>query len=106
MAVLFSRGSELDALRELRDWLVRNLGITKEAAGIVLDQKKRESFLGSRPSAGDLLKLMANELEPWEALLKEKLAASGPSILARATAVYSLPKESGRFVRDAWGRWR
>jgi len=106
LAVLFSRGSELDSFRELRGWLVRNLGISKEAAGIVLDQKKRESFLDSRPSADELLKLMANELEPWEALLKEKLAASGPSILARATGVYSLPKESRKFVREAWGRWR
>ena len=106
LAVLFSRGSELDSFRELRGWLVRNLGISKEAAGIVLDQKKRESFLDSRPSADELLKLMANELEPWEALLKEKLAASGPSVLARATAVYSLPKESRKFVREAWKRWR
>ena len=86
--------------------MVKNLGITEEAADIVLDLKKRESFLGSKPDADELLELMANELEPWEALLKERMAASGPSILARATAVYSLPKESRRFVREAWGRWR
>lgn len=106
LAVLFSRGTGLETLTELKDWLVKNLDITEEAADIVLDLKKRESFLGSKPDAAELLKLMANELEPWEALLKERMAASGPSILARATAVYSLPKGSRRFVREAWGRWR
>jgi hypothetical protein len=106
LAVLFSRGKGLGTLTELKDWLIKNLGITEEAADIVLDHKKRESFLGAKPGADELLELMANELEPWEALLKERLVASGPSILARATAVYSLPKESRRFVRDAWGRWR
>lgn len=106
LAVLFSRGRGLETLTELKDWLVKNLGITEEAADIVLDLKKRESFLGSKPDADELLELMANELEPWEALLKERMAASGPSILARATAVYSLPSESRRFVREAWGRWR
>ena len=104
--VLFSRERGLGTLTELKDWLVKNLGITKEAADIVLDHKKRESFLGSKPDTDELLELMANELEPWEALLKERIAASGPSILARATAVYSLPKESRRFVGEAWGRWR
>jgi hypothetical protein len=106
LAVLFSRGTGLETLTALKDWLVKNLDITEEAADIVLDLKKRESFLGSKPDAAELLKLMANELEPWEALLKERMAASGPSILARATAVYSLPKGSRRFVREAWGRWR
>jgi len=106
LAVLFSRGRGLGTLAELKDWLVKNLGITEEAADIVLVHEKREAFLGSKPNADELLELMANELEPWEALLKERMAASGPSILARATAVYSLPRESRRFVREAWGRWR
>ena len=106
LAVLFSRERGLGTLTELKDWLVKNLGITEEAADIVLDHKKRESFLGSKPDTDELLELMENELEPWEALLKERIAASGPAILARATAVYSLPKESRRFVGEAWGRWR
>ncbi|MGA2625848.1 MAG: hypothetical protein ABSF63_02155 [Candidatus Bathyarchaeia archaeon] len=106
LAVLFSREIGLGTLTELKDWLVKNLGITEEAADIVLDHKKRESFLDSKPDTDELLELMANELEPWEALLKERIAASGPAILARATAVYSLPKESRRFVGEAWGRWR
>lgn len=106
LAVLFSRGRELGTLTELKNWLVKNLGITEEAADIVLDHEKRESFLGSKPDVDELIELMANELEPWQALLKERLVASGPSILARATAVYSLPNESGRFVGEAWGRWR
>ena len=106
LAVLFSRGRDLGTLTELKDWLVKNLGITEEAADIVLDHKKRESFLRSKPDADELLELMANELEPWEVLLKERIVASGPSILARATAVYSLPRGSRSFVREAWGRWR
>ena len=106
LAVLFSRRGDVEALSELKNWLVKNLDISEEAVDIVLDHKKRESFLGSKPDADELLELMANELEPWEALLKERMAASGPSILARATAVYSLPRESKRFVGEVWGRWR
>jgi hypothetical protein len=105
LALLFTkRGSrELDALKS---WLIRNLTISNEAADLVLDNAKRESFLNSKPTGGDLLKLMESEVEPWQAILKTKLQASGPCILARATAVYSLPKDSGRFVGDAWRRWR
>jgi hypothetical protein len=105
LALLFSQrgGRELDALKS---WLIRNLTISNEAADLVLDHAKRESFLNSKPTGDDLLRLMESELEPWKMILKERLETSAPSILARATAVYSLPKDSGCFVREAWGRWR
>jgi len=105
LAVLFSqkkgRGLEL-----LKNWFVKNLAVSSEAADVVLDNVKREAFLGSKPTGDGLLKLMGGELEPWERLLKDRLVASASSILARATAVYSLPKGSNEFVTDAWGRWR
>ena len=94
LAVLFSRETGLGTLTELKDWLVKNLGITVEAADIVLDHKKRESFLGSKPGADELLELMANELEPWEALLKERIAASGPAILACDCGLFPAQGES------------
>ena len=105
LAVLFSQGGsrELDGLKS---WLVKNLMISGEAADLVLDNARRELFLNSKPTGGDLLKLMESELEPWRVILKERLEMSAPSILARATAVYSLPKDSGRFVGETWGRWR
>jgi hypothetical protein len=105
LAVLFSRrgGRELEPLKS---WLMRNLVISNEAADLVLDNAKRESFLNSRPTGDDLMRQMGSEVEPWKAVLKERLEASSPSILARATAVYSLPKDSSRFVKDAWDRWR
>jgi hypothetical protein len=104
LALLFSQNA--GQLSTLRNWLVTNLMISDEAADLVLDYAKRESFLNSKPTSDDLLKLMENELEPWAAILKQRLKSSAPSILARATAVYSLPKDSTRFVANAWGRWR
>ena len=105
LAVLFSQrgGHELE---EVKSWLVTNLMISNEAADVVSDNAKRESLLKSKPTGDDLMRLMGSELEPWKAILKDRLEASTPSILARATAVYSLPKDSSRFVGDAWGRWR
>jgi hypothetical protein len=105
LAILFSQ-KKGRGLEELKNWFMKNLAVSSEAADVVLDHVKREGFLGSKPTADSLLKLMGGELEPWETLLKERLAASASSILARATAVYSLPKGSNEFVRDAWGRWR
>ena len=105
LAVLFSEGSG-SGLNGLKNWLVQNLMISSEAADVVLDNVKRESFLHSKPTADHLMRLMRSELEPWETILNERLPASATSILARATAVYSLPKGSSRFVKDAWGRWR
>ena len=90
---------------ELRNWLIKNLKISDEAAEVVVDSARRESFLTSKPTGEGLLKTMSGELEPWGSILKERLAVSAPSILARATAVYSLPKGSSRFVGDAWSRW-
>jgi hypothetical protein len=104
LALLFSQTA--GQLSALKNWLVTNLMISDEAADLVLDNAKRESFLNSKPTSDDLLKLMENELEPWEAILKQRLKSSAPSILARATSVYSLPKDSTRFVANAWGRWR
>lgn len=105
LAVLFSQGRGR-GLEGLKSWLVKNLMISSEAVDVVLDNTRRESFLHSKPTGDDMLKLMSSELQPWETILGERLAASASSILARATAVYSLPKGSGRFVKDAWGRWR
>jgi hypothetical protein len=104
LAVIFSNkwGAGLD---ELKNWLVKNLMISGEAADVVLNNAKRESFLHSKPTGDDLLRLMGSELEPWATILKERLAASAPSILARATSVYSLPKGSSGFVSEAWSRW-
>jgi len=105
LAVLFS-DARSQGLEELKNWLLRNLMISSDAADIVLDNTKRESFLHSKPTGDDLLRRMSGELEPWENILQDRLGESASSILARATAVYSLPKESGRFVKEAWGRWR
>jgi len=104
LALLFSQrmGHELDGLT---NWLVTNLMISKEAADLVADNAKRESFLASKPTSDDLLRLMVSELQPWQIILKQRLKMSAPSILARATAVYSLPKDSSRFVGSAWDRW-
>lgn len=105
LAIIFSRAHGR-GLGELRSWLIKNLAISDEAANIVVDNTKRELFLRSKPTADGLVKLMRNELEPWHGILKERLLTSASSILARATAVYSLPKGSSRFVKDAWARWR
>ena len=105
LAVLFSQGRGR-GLDQLKSWLVKNVMISSEAADMVLDNARREAFLHSKPTGEELLKLMGSELEPWETILKERLTASASSILARATAVYSLPKGSSRFVKDAWSRWR
>jgi len=92
-------------LDELRSWLLRNLIISNEAADVVLDNAKRETFLASKPTGDRLIAEMDSELAPWRGILQERLNASASSILARATAVYSLPIDSGRFVKDAWARW-
>jgi len=106
LAVLFSQRGGGRELSGLKSWLMTNLMISNEAADVVLDNAKRESLLNSKPTGGDLLRLMDSELEPWKMILKDRLETWSPSILARATAVYSLPKDSSRFVGDAWGRWR
>jgi len=104
LAIVFSERHGR-GLNELKGWLIKNLAISNEAAEIVTDNTKRESFLNSKPTAERLVRAMGRELEPWEKIFKERLLISASSILARSTAVYSLPKDSGGFVRDAWGRW-
>jgi hypothetical protein len=105
LALLLSNRKAGERTRALSEWLMSNLSITNEAADIVLDPAKRDAFLRSKPDAEGLLKDMQSELEPWEEILKKRLAFSAPSILARATAVYSLPRGSNRFVKDAVKRW-
>ena len=105
LAILLSNKKVKERDQTLAKWLMSTLSISSEAAEIVLDPVKRETFLHTRPNAEALLKGMNSELEPWERILKKRLAFSAPSILARATAVYSLPRESSRFVRDAVNRW-
>ena len=103
LAVLLSKVGE--RRRELGRWLIDALSITEEAADIVLDPAKRDRFLQSKPDADGLLRLMGADVEPWTKILKKRLRFSASSILARATAVYSLPTGSYRFVRDAAKRW-
>ena len=105
LALLLSHAKVGERAQELEKWLTDALSITSEAAGIVLDPVKREVFLNSRPDAEGLLRQMQSELEPWEGILKKRIATSASSILARATAVYSLPRDSYRFVKDAVKRW-
>jgi len=105
IAILLSHQRMGEYGKLLGTWLSETLNITDEAAEIVLDPMKRENFLQSRPDAEKLLRQMQSELEPWKGILKERVAVSAPSILARATAVYSLPRGSSRFVKDALGRW-
>jgi len=105
LGLIFAKGGsrELDVLKS---WLIKNVMISNEATELVLDNGKRELFLKSKPTGNDLLNLMGSEVEPWKEILKEKLDAWASPILSRATAVYSLPKDSTRFVADAWDRWR
>jgi hypothetical protein len=105
LSILLSNEKAKERTQTLAKWLTSTLSISSEAADIVLDPVKREVFLRTRPDAEELLRRMNSELEPWERILKKRLAFSAPSILARATAVYSLPRESSRFVRDAVNRW-
>jgi len=105
LAILLSNQKIRERSRELGKRLMDLFGLSQEAVDIVLDPLKRESFLASRPDAITLLKKMNSDLEPWKVILKKRLRFSAPSILARATAVYSLPIGSRRFVRDAEERW-
>lgn len=95
----------ISGLDVVKDWLVNVGGLDDDSADIVLDPGKLEAFNRSKPNAEALLDSMKGEFEPWERILRKRLRISAPSILARATAVYSLPKRSFRFVKDAWDRW-
>jgi CRISPR/Cas system-associated exonuclease Cas4 (RecB family) len=105
LAILLSNRKIGERSQALAKWLMNTLSITSEAADIVLDQNKREMFLRAKPDADTLLREMQSELEPWEEILKKRLVFSASSILARATAVYSLPRGSSKFVKDAVNRW-
>lgn len=103
--ILLSQERRDSGLAELRYWLTNTLGISQRATDIVVSPDKRETFVRSKPNAEVLLGSMRSELEPWALILKKRLVISAPSILARATAVYSLPKRSARFVKESWKRW-
>jgi hypothetical protein len=105
LAIFLSARRAGDGVVGLKEWLTKTVGLEEEAAEVVLNPDRREAFLRSRPDAQSLVKSMASDLEPWKIILKERLAASAPSILAIATAVYSLPKKSSKFVQEAWDRW-
>jgi hypothetical protein len=90
----------------VKEWLTGTAGLEEEAAQIVVNQERREAFLHSKPDAESLVKSAGSELEPWRTILKGKLTTGAPSILAIATAIYSLPKKSSKFVTDAWSRWQ
>jgi hypothetical protein len=100
---LSPRGASIAGVKE---WLTGTAGLEDEAAQIVVNPERREAFLNSRPDAESLVKSADSELEPWRIILKGRLTAGAPSILAIATAIYSLPKKSSRFVREAWDRWQ
>ncbi len=105
VAVSLSAFRPIKGLVELKEWLTKTVGLNEEAAKVVLDPGERAAFLASRPDAKNLMKSMGSELEPWRSILKDRLELNAPNILAIATAVYSLPKTSLRFVKDAWDRW-
>jgi hypothetical protein len=106
LAILFSTRGSANSLAGVKEWLVGNVGLEEEAAQIIVSPEKRDEFLRSRPDAASLVKSAGSELESWKAIMGRRLAESSPSILALATAIYSLPKNSVRFVRESWDRWR
>ena len=105
LGIFFSTQKAVKGLAELRDWLTTVVGLDEEAADIVVDPTEREAFLLTKPDAQSVMKSMESDLEPWKNILKENLMGGAPSILAVATRVYSLPKRSSEFVREAWSRW-
>jgi len=105
LAIFLSARRAGDGFVGLKEWLTKTVGLEEEAAEVVMNPDRREAFLSSRPDAQSLVKSMASDLEPWKIILKERLTAGAPSILAIATAIYSLPKRSSNFVGEAWERW-
>ena len=100
---LSARGAGIAGVKE---WLTGTAGLEEEAAQIVVNSERREAFLHSKPDAESLVKSADSELEPWRIILKGRLTTGAPSILAIATAIYSLPKKSSKFVHEAWDRWQ
>lgn len=105
LAIARSETSAMNNLTKLQEWLTQAVGLDEEAAAILLDPGKREQFLSTRPGAQRLLKFMESDIEPWRRVLKKRVEVDAPSIMAVATAVYSLPKRSRDFVKGAWNRW-
>ena len=105
LAIILGRLSE-NAAATLNDWLIDTAGLYGETAATIIDAEKREAMLSSKPDAEKLLKQLRGELEPWRDILKNRLAISAPSILGRATSVYSLPRGSRSFVKGAYARWK
>jgi hypothetical protein len=105
-AIAMTEQGASSGLARVKEWLTKAAGLEEEAAQIVVNPEKREAFLDSRPDAESLVKSAGSELEPWRIILKGRLTSGAPSILAIATAIYSLPKKSSRFVHEAWDRWQ
>jgi hypothetical protein len=105
LAILMSARGAGSGLAGVKEWLTAKLGLEEEAAQIVVNPAKRDAFLHSRPDAENLMKSAGTELESWKSILGRRLAEGSPSVLAIATAIYSLPKNSTGFVRESWNRW-
>jgi hypothetical protein len=105
LAIVMSAVSAVNGLTEMKEWLTQVVGLDEEPAEIVSNPLKRQEFLRTKPQAEDLVKSMANDTEPWKIILGKRLEVNAPSILALGTAIYSLPRRSSKFVKDAWGRW-
>lgn len=106
LAILFSARGVGTSLANVKEWLTGSVGLEEEAAQIVVNPERRDAFIRSRPDAESLAKFVGSELESWKSILGRRLSEGSPSILAIATAIYSLPKNSSRFVRESWDRWR
>ena len=105
LAIDLSSVLAVNGLAELKAWLKQELGLDEEVAEIVSNPVKRQEFLRTRPQAEDLLKSMSSDAEPWQRILGRRLALNAPNILAIGTSIYSLPKRSAGFLKDAWDRW-
>ncbi len=89
-----------------RNWLVEVVGLDSEAAETALNLERLLRFHGSRPSSDELLASLGSEVEAWKAILKQRMRSAAPAVLGRATSIYSLPRRSAAFVKDAVKRWR
>jgi hypothetical protein len=88
---------------QLSQWLIDTLGVSPQLASNIVNYEKPEP---ARPAIGELMKQMANEIEPWQKILGKRLASSSPVVEGLTTTLYSLPRESQRFIRLAWDGWR
>jgi hypothetical protein len=102
LALLLHKFPENERI-QLSQWLIDTLGVSSQLAADIVNYEKRKPV---RPSIGELMKQMANEVEPWEKILGKQLASSSPVVEGLTATLYSLPHESQRFIRFAWDGWR